>query len=39
LRDLAAEGHIAAVFVYAPHRLIRKYAYQVLLVDEFLATV
>jgi site-specific DNA recombinase len=34
LRDLAAEGHIAAVLVYAPDRLSRKYAYQVLLVEE-----
>jgi site-specific DNA recombinase len=30
LRDLAAEGHITAVLVYAPDRLSRKYAYQVL---------
>lgn len=35
LRDLAAEGHIAAVLVHAPDRLSRKYAYQVLLVEEF----
>jgi len=35
LRDLAAEGHITAVLVYAPDRLSRKYAYQVLLVEEF----
>lgn len=35
LRDLAAEGHIAAILVYAPDRLSRKYAYQVLLVEEF----
>jgi site-specific DNA recombinase len=35
LRDLAAEGHIAAVLVHAPDRLSRKYAYQVLLMEEF----
>ena len=35
LRDLAAEGQIQAVWVYAPDRLSRKYAYQVLLVEEF----
>jgi site-specific DNA recombinase len=33
-RDLAAEGQIAAVLVYAPDRLSRKYAYQVLLSEE-----
>ena len=31
LRDLAAEGQIAAALVYSPDRLSRKYAYQVLL--------
>lgn len=35
LRDLAAEGQITAVLVYAPDRLSRKYAYQILLVEEF----
>src|SRR5215467_2633826 len=35
LRDLAAEGQIQAVLVYAPDRLSRKYAYQVLLIEEF----
>lgn len=35
LRDLAAEGQIAAVLVYAPDRLSRKYAYQALLTEEF----
>ncbi len=35
LRDLAAEGQIEAVLVYSPDRLSRKYAYQVLLVEEF----
>jgi site-specific DNA recombinase len=34
LRDLAAEGQIAAALVYSPDRLSRKYAYQVLLSDE-----
>src|ERR1700686_5261471 len=34
LRDLAAEGQIAAVLVYSPDRLSRKYAYQVLLNEE-----
>ena len=34
LRDLAAEGQIEAVLVYSPDRLSRKYAYQVLLVEE-----
>ena len=35
LRDLAAEGQVAVVLVYAPDRLSRKYAYQVLLIEEF----
>jgi hypothetical protein len=35
LRDLAAQGEIEAVLVYAPDRLSRKYAYQVLLAEEF----
>lgn len=35
LRDVAAEGQIEAVLVYCPDRLSRKYAYQVLLVEEF----
>ncbi|MBI4514265.1 MAG: recombinase family protein, partial [Deltaproteobacteria bacterium] len=34
LRDLAAEGQIAAALVYGPDRLSRKYAYQVLLAEE-----
>jgi site-specific DNA recombinase len=34
LRDLAAEGQVAAVLVYSPDRLSRKYAYQVLLSEE-----
>jgi len=35
LRDLAAEGQIEVVLIYAPDRLSRKYAYQVLLLEEF----
>jgi site-specific DNA recombinase len=35
LRDLAAEGQIEAVLVYSPDRLSRKYAYQILLTEEF----
>src|SRR6266704_2017901 len=35
LRDLAAEGQIETVLIYAPDRLSRKYAYQVLLIEEF----
>ena len=35
IRDLAAQGQIEAVLVYAPDRLSRKYAYQVLLCEEF----
>jgi site-specific DNA recombinase len=35
LRDLAAEGQLQVVLVYAPDRLSRKYAYQVLLLEEF----
>src|SRR2546423_1331576 len=35
IRDLAAQGQIEAALVYAPDRLSRKYAYQVLLGEEF----
>jgi len=35
VRDLAAEGLIQAVLVYAPDRLSRRYAYQILLIEEF----
>src|SRR4051794_24242395 len=35
LRDLVAEGLIETVLVYAPDRLSRNYAYQVLLIEEF----
>jgi len=34
VRDLAAEGQIQAVLVFSPDRLSRKYAYQVLLMEE-----
>ena len=34
VRDLAAEGHIQAVLVYSPDRLSRKYAYQILIIEE-----
>ena len=35
VRDLATEGQIESVLIYSPDRLSRKYAYQVLLVEEF----
>src|SRR5271165_531151 len=34
VRDLAAEGQIQAVLAYSPDRLSRKYAYQILLIEE-----
>ena len=34
VRDLATEGQLEALLVYSPDRLSRKYAYQVLLVEE-----
>jgi len=34
VRDLAAEGQIQVVLAYAPDRLSRKYAYQILLMEE-----
>ena len=34
-RDLAAEGQIENILIHSPDRLSRKYAYQVLLVEEF----
>jgi len=34
LRDLAAQGHLEVLLVYSPDRLSRKYAYQVLLLEE-----
>ena len=34
LRDLAAAGGLDRVYVHSPDRLARKYAYQVLLIDE-----
>ncbi len=35
LRDLACEGQVDTLLVYSPDRLSRKYAYQVLLTEEF----
>jgi len=35
LRDLIAAGGVDRLYVHSPDRLARKYAYQVLLVDEF----
>src|SRR5215471_2828658 len=35
LRDLIATGAVDRLYVHSPDRLARKYAYQVLLVDEF----
>jgi site-specific DNA recombinase len=35
LRDLASEGQIDTLLIYSPDRLSRKYAYQVLLIEEF----
>jgi site-specific DNA recombinase len=34
MRDLTAVGQIQVVLVYAPDRLSRKYAYQILLIEE-----
>lgn len=35
LRDLAVEGQLEAILIHSPDRLSRKYAYQVLLMEEF----
>lgn len=35
LRDLASEGQVETLLIYSPDRLSRKYAYQVLLIEEF----
>lgn len=35
LRDIVAAGSVDRLYVHSPDRLARKYAYQVLLVDEF----
>jgi site-specific DNA recombinase len=35
LRDLCASGGVERLYVHSPDRLARKYAYQVLLIDEF----
>ena len=35
LRDAVAGGHVERIYVHAPDRLARRYAHQVLVVDEF----
>ena len=35
LRDAVAAGHVERIYVHAPDRLARRYAHQVLLIDEF----
>ena len=35
LRDAVAAGHLDRIYVHSPDRLARRYAYQVLLIDEF----
>jgi site-specific DNA recombinase len=35
LRDAVAGGHVERIYVHAPNRLARRYAHQVLLIDEF----
>jgi len=35
LRDMVATGAIDKIYIHSPDRLARKYAYQVLLIDEF----
>ncbi len=35
LRDIASESQLEVILIYAPDRLSRKYAYQVLLLEEF----
>lgn len=35
LRDTVAAGHLDRIYVHSPDRLARRYAYQVLLIDEF----
>ena len=35
LRDATASGHVERIYVHAPDRLARRYAHQVLLIDEF----
>src|ERR1700733_15625864 len=35
LRDAVAAGHLDRIYVHSPARLARRYAYQVLLIDEF----
>jgi site-specific DNA recombinase len=36
LRDAAAGGQVERIYVHAPDRLARRYAYQVLLIEEFI---
>ena len=38
LRDAAAAGQLACIYVHAPDRLARRYAHQVLLIEEFRRT-
>jgi len=35
LRDLASEGQIEAILIHSPDRFSSKYAYQILLIEEF----
>jgi site-specific DNA recombinase len=35
LRDAVAGGHVERIYVHAPDRIARRYAHQVLLIDEF----
>src|ERR1700726_2786601 len=35
LRDAVAGGHVERIYVHAPDRLARRYAHQVLVIDEF----
>jgi len=37
VRDLSAEGQLQAILIYSPDRLSRNYAYQVVLMDEFVS--
>src|SRR5450631_3541 len=37
VRDLSAEGQIQAILIYSPDRLSGNYAYQVVLMDEFIS--
>ena len=35
IRDLSSEGELECILIYSPDRLSRKYAYQILLLEEF----